>query len=174
MYNCFLFYWCYGKGGSKYVDVVNKYSSIPIHTIQFCIAVKNRLRGFYSNHHLNGNKWYNNIAFQNPVNYNMLNCKALNPNNFAADVPCWGQIMANNLGAGATSQELSDIDNSQCTLNNNYFDLPTSIAMEDFLSVDHKLLMSARQTDCSLPGTGFFKLINEVYLFTFQINISRF
>lgn len=148
----------YGKGGTSYDNILSRYAPIPMNTVQFCIAVKNRLRGFYANHHLNGNKWYNNTAFQNPVNYTMLNCKALNPTDFATDVPGWGHIMANNLGAGATSQELSDIDKPQCTLNNNYFDLPVTIAADDFLSFDHTLLMSQRNADGSLPDTDFFKL----------------
>jgi parallel beta-helix repeat protein len=148
----------YGKGGTAYTDVVNRYSPIPMNTIQFCIAVKNRLRGFYANHHLNGNYWYNNTAFQNPVNYTMLNCKALNPTDFATDVPGWNHVMANNLGAGATSQELADIDKPQCVLNNNYFDLPVTINASDFLSFDAELLKSPRQADGSLPDTDFFKL----------------
>lgn len=148
----------YGKGGTAYNDVVNRYAPIPMNTIQFCIAVRNRLRGFYSNHHLNGNKWYNNTAFKNPVNYNMLNCKALNPTDFATDVPGWGHIMANNLGAGASQKELSDIDKLQCTLNNNYFDLPVTISADDFISFDDTLLMAPRKADGSLPDTDFFKL----------------
>lgn len=148
----------YGKGGTAYTDVVNRYAPIPMNTIQFSVAVKNRLRGFYANHHLNGNKWFNNTAFQNPVNYTMLNCKALNPTDFATDVPGWGHIMANNLGAGATSQELADIDKPQCTLNNNYFDLPVTINASDFISFDPTLLMSPRKADGSLPDTDFFRL----------------
>ncbi|MFD0990139.1 T9SS type A sorting domain-containing protein [Mariniflexile jejuense] len=148
----------YGKGGTAYTDVVNRYAPIPMNTIQFCVAVKNRLRGFYANHHLNGNKWFNNTAFQNPVNYTMLNCKALNPTDFATDVPGWGHIMANNLGAGATSQELADIDKPECSLNNNYFDLPVTINASDFISFDHTLLMSPRKADGSLPDTDFFRL----------------
>lgn len=148
----------YGKGGTPYSDIVNRYAPIPMNTIQFCIAVRNRLRGFYSNHHLNGNKWYNNTAYKNPVNYNMLNCKALNPTDFAIDVPGWGHIMANNLGGGATSQELSDIDKPACVLNNNYFDLPVTITGADFLSFDDTILMAPRQADGSLPDTDFMKL----------------
>lgn len=148
----------YGKGGTAYNDVVNRYAPIPMNTIQFCVAVRNRLKGFYANHHLNGNKWYNNTAFKNPINYSMLNCKALNPTDFATDVPGWGHIMANNLGAGATSAELTDIDKPQCTLNNNYFDLPVSITAADFISFDDTLLMAPRKADGSLPDTDFFRL----------------
>ena len=147
----------YGKGGTSYTNVVNRYAPIPMNTIQFCIAVKNRLRGFYANHHLNGNYWYNNTAFQNPVNYTMLNCKALNPTDFATDVPGYNHVMANNLGAGA-NQELADIDKPNCTLNNNYFDLPVTVDASDFVSFDAEILKAPRQADGSLPNTDFFKL----------------
>ncbi|MEN3323222.1 T9SS type A sorting domain-containing protein [Mariniflexile soesokkakense] len=148
----------YGKGGTPYNDIISRYAPIPMNTIQFSIAVRNRLRGFYSNHHLNGNKWYNNTAYKNPVNYNMLNCKALNPADYATDVPGWDHIMANNLGGGATLQELTDIDKPRCILNNNYFDLPVTITGSDFISFDDTLLMASRQADGSLPDTDFMKL----------------
>lgn len=150
----------YGKGGTPYDDIISRYAPIPMNTIQFCIAVRNRLRGFYSNHHLEGNYWYNNTAYKNPENYNMLNCKALNPTDFATDVDGWNHVMANNLGAGASSaaNEIVRIDKPQCVLNNNYFDLSVTITGSDFLSFDDTLLMSPRQADGSLPDTDFFKL----------------
>ncbi|MEL0456493.1 T9SS type A sorting domain-containing protein [Flavobacteriaceae bacterium SZ-1-7] len=149
----------YGKTAQTYQQVVDRYAPIPMNTVQFCIAAKNRLRGFYANHHLNGNYWYNNTAFQNPENYNMLNCKALNPTDYGTDVPGWGHVMANNLGAGAsTGKEVVNIDKPQCTLNNNYFDLSVTVTPDDFIAYDIELLKAPRKADGSLPDTDFLKL----------------
>ncbi len=150
----------YGKTAQTYQQVVDRYAPIPMNTVQFCIAAKNRLRGFYSNHHLNGNYWYNNTAFQNPENYNMLNCKALNPSDYGTDVDGWGHVMANNLGAGASSpsNEVINIDKTRCTLNNNYFDLSVTVTPDDFIAYDIEALKAPRKADGSLPDTDFLKL----------------
>ncbi|MFI1743314.1 right-handed parallel beta-helix repeat-containing protein [Thalassobellus sediminis] len=150
----------YGKAAQSFTQVRDRYSPIPMNTVQFCIAAKNRLRGFYANHHLNGNYWYNNSAFQNPENYNMLNCKALNATDYGTDVDGWGHVMANNLGAGASSpsNEVTKIDKPRCILNNNYFDLSVSITPEDFIAYDIELLKAPRKLDGNLPDTDFLKL----------------
>jgi len=147
----------YGKGGTPYNDIVNRYAPIPRNTIKFCLAVKNRIRGFYSNHHLEGNYWYNNTAYNNPENFNMLNCKALNPTDFATDVDGWNHVMANNL---SINKSIVNIDRAQCTLNNNTFgtDLDVYITAEDFYSLEEALMMSPRQPDGSLPDIDYFKL----------------
>ena len=48
-------------------------NSVPRNTVEFCIAVRNKASGFFSNHHLNGNDWYNNTAYRNGTNFNMVN-----------------------------------------------------------------------------------------------------
>jgi parallel beta-helix repeat protein len=131
---------------------------IPRNTIQFCLAVGNKQSGFYANHHLNGNNWYNNSAYRNKKNYNMLNRKAANTIDRLTDVPGWKHIMSNNLGYGATSDELTDIDKAACMLKNNYFDLNLTINDSDFLSLDETLLTAPRQADGSLPKNDFFRL----------------
>lgn len=147
----------YGKGGTSYNNIISRYAPIPKNTVQFCIAVKNRIRGFYANHHLEGNYWYNNTAFNNPENFNMLNCKALNPTDFATDVDGWNHVMANNL---SINKSIVNIDRSNSTLNNNTFgtDLDVFISAEDFLSLDETLMRSPRNADGSLPDIGYFKL----------------
>ena len=151
----------YGAGGNPYSTLVTSYSPIPKNTIRFSLAVGNKQSGFYANHHLEGNYWYNNTAYRNARNYNMLNCLAFNETNFATDGPGWNHVMVNNLGFGATkgsAYELTDIDKSRCTLNTNYFDLNVSINASDFLSTDESLLTAARESDGSLPINNFLKL----------------
>lgn len=149
----------YGAGNNTYNRIMKKHAPIPKNTIRFCLAVKNKQSGFYANHHLEGNYWYNNTAYKNKINYNMLNCVALNPTDFGTDGPGWNHEMANNLGFAATTAELTNIDKSRCVLKNNYFDLnDISISAADFLSIDEDLLMAPRQPDGSLPDHDFLKL----------------
>jgi len=149
----------YAKGRRPYADVMANFTPIPKNTIRFCLAVKNKQGGFYANHHLEGNYWYNNTAYANRVNYDMLNCVALNPTDFGTDGPGWNHEMVNNLGFAAKVKELGNIDKSRCVLKNNYFDLTNlSITANDFLSLDEALLTAPRHADGSLPNNDFLKL----------------
>ena len=132
---------------------------VPRNTIQFCLAVKNKQSGFYSNHHLNGNNWYNNTAYANKRNYNMLNRESVTRDGYLKDVPGWGHSMKNNLGFGASSSELSNIDKDACDLSSNYFDLDVTVNKNDFISIDKALLTAPRTADGSLPEIDFLKLI---------------
>jgi parallel beta-helix repeat protein len=144
-----------GYGDTAFNKIPNP---IPRNTIRFCLAVGNKQSGFYSNHHLNGNNWYNNSAYRNKNNYNMLNRKGSNTVDYLTNVPGWGHLMRNNLGYKATATELADIDKAACTLANNYFDLNLTITNSDFLSLDETLLTAPRQADGSLPKNNFFRL----------------
>ncbi|WP_281336073.1 right-handed parallel beta-helix repeat-containing protein [Flavobacterium eburneipallidum] len=145
-------------GGYGGTDISKLPNSIPRNTIQFCLAVGNKQSGFYANHHLNGNNWYNNSAYRNKINYNMLNRKAVNATDYLTDVPGWSHVLTNNLGFGATFNELAQIDKTTCTLTNNYFDLKLNITKSDFLSLDESFLTAPRQADGSLPKNDFFRL----------------
>ncbi|WP_026712418.1 right-handed parallel beta-helix repeat-containing protein [Flavobacterium daejeonense] len=148
----------YGKGKRPYQDIVENYTPIPRNTIRFCLAVRNKQSGFYANHHLEGNFWYNNTAYKNRRNYNMVNCLALNPTDFGTDGPGWNHKLINNLGFNALSEELTDIDTSRCVLKNNSFNLNFKVNVSDFESIDEDFLISPRQADGSLPETKFLKL----------------
>lgn len=162
----------YGKGKRPYEDIVENYTPIPRNTIRFCLAVKNKQSGFYANHHLDGNFWYNNTAYKNRKNFNMLNCLALNPTDFGTDGPGWNHELVNNLGFNALSEELTDIDKSRCVLKNNSFDLNLVVKSGDFLSLDESLLMAPRQADGSLPDTDFLKLAPKSKLTDAGTNIG--
>lgn len=144
-----------GYGSTAFSKLPNP---IPRNTTQFCLAVRNKQSGFYSNHHLNGSNWYNNTAFRNKRNYNMLNREDRTLSGYLKDVPGWGHIMRNNLGYAAASSELTDIDKPACDLSHNYFDLEVNVSATDFLSVDMALLTAPREADGSLPKTDFMRL----------------
>ncbi len=169
--NCWAFYNGYSKGfvsrgdgngikaggyGSTAFDRLP--NPIPSNTIQFCLAVRNKQSGFYSNHHLAGSSWYNNTAYKNKRNFNMLNREAPTQSGYLNDVPGWGHVLKNNLGYKASYKELSDIDKNACVLSNNYFDMDVIVNDNDFLSLDESLLTAPRQADGSLPDIDFLKL----------------
>jgi len=163
----------YGKGKNPYNELIEKYTPIPKNIIRFCLAVKNKQSGFYANHHLEGNYWYNNTAYLNKRNYNMLNCVALNPTDFGTDGPGWNHEMVNNLGFAAITAELTDIDKSRCVLRNNYFDLADiKVSASDFMSLDENLLMAPRQADGSLPDNDFLKLAPSSKLINAGVNLG--
>ncbi|MDR7211591.1 right-handed parallel beta-helix repeat-containing protein [Flavobacterium piscis] len=169
--NCWAFYNGYSTGFKSRADgngfktggysdtPLNKLPNpIPRNTVQFCLAVGNKQSGFYSNHHLNGSNWFNNTAYRNKRNYNLLNRKTATEADYLKDVPGWGHVMSNNLGYAATDTEITNIDKSACTLKNNYFDLNLTITNADFLSLDESSLTAPRKADGSLPETPFLRL----------------
>lgn len=126
---------------------------VPRNTIQFCLAVRNKASGFYSNHHTGGSNWYNNSAYRNGSNFNMLNRLI----DTAQDVPGFDHIMYNNLGYKG-GKEIVQLDAAKCTLANNYFDMNMQATDADFISLDEKLLTAPRKADGSLPENGFMWL----------------
>lgn len=164
----------YAKGRNPYDNLMARFTPIPKNTIRFCLAVGNKQGGFYSNHHLEGNYWYNNTAYKNRVNYDMLNCVALTPDDFGTDGPGWNHELANNLGFGAKARELANIDKARCVLKTNYFDLENIITVtaSDFLSIDEDLLVAPRQADGSLPNNNFLKLAPTSKLINAGTNIG--
>jgi len=132
-------------------------SPIPRHVVRFDLAVRNRANGFYSNHHMNGSDWFNNTAYENRIDFNML----CNTNNTSAsfDVPGFNHVMKNNLGYNAISSEVSNLGTSN-DVTFNFFTLPVNITADDFITFDESRLMAPRQPDGSLPCVNFARLTN--------------
>lgn len=122
---------------------------VPQTVVRFCISAGNKASGFYSNHHINGSFWYNNTAYRNHINYNMLNRLADN----VTDVPGYKHVLHNNLGYKARGAAVANLDSAQCELVNNDFD----VQAPDFASLDETQLMAPRQADGSLPEMGFLR-----------------
>ena len=127
---------------------------IPMHIIQFCVAVGNRANGFYSNHQPGGSYWYNNTAYQNGTNFNMLNRNA----DFSDDVPGYNHVLKNNLSFEARTFETQHIDSSKCDITYNSFTIPVKVSKSDFISLDKSQLTAPRKADGSLPDIDFMKL----------------
>jgi len=127
--------------------------SIPMHVVQFCVAVHNRANGFYSNHQPGGSYWYNNTAYENGTNFNMLNRTA----DITADVPGYNHVMKNNLSFEPRTYETQWIDSLKCIVSNNSFSIPIKVDKADFVSLDQSQLTAARKKDGNLPDIDFLK-----------------
>ncbi|HEY3319511.1 MAG TPA: pectate lyase [Planctomycetota bacterium] len=123
---------------------------IPRHTVRFCLAVGNKASGFYSNHHPGGSDWFNNTAFRNGVNFNML-CR-LSDN--VTDVDGFGHKLRNNLSYKSRA-DISKFDPRKCDAEHNSFDLGLKLSDKDFLSVDETQLVLPRQVNGDLPIIQF-------------------
>ena len=145
------------KAGGFAYDPADKIPSpVPRHTIKFCIAVRNKANGFDSNHHLNGNDWFNNSAYQNDINYNMVNRESPQ-----ADSSIWengyNHVLINNLSYKPRGSDTAYIDTAQNSLSHNSFDLGLNITNEDFVSLDEAQLTAPRKADGSLPDIDFMR-----------------
>lgn len=131
---------------------------VPRNTVRFCLAVKNKNSGFYSNHHQGGSDWYQNTAYLNGINYNMVNRRSRTDDGYLVDVPGYGHVLKNNLGFAARNAEVKQMDESKCEQMNNSFNLPYTITANDFQSLNLAELTKARKADGSLPDIQFMKL----------------
>jgi hypothetical protein len=140
----------YGISGGSYPTPVQR------HVTRFCLAVRNRANGFYANHHTGGLDWFNNTAYRNGVNYNML-CN-LDAQSGTNDVPGFDHVMKNNLGYRGSSREISNLDTNACDVSFNYFTLPVTVASNDFMTLDESLLTLPRPANGELPYLAFAQL----------------
>ena len=134
---------------------------IPRNTIRFCLAVMNKANGFYSNHHLEGSDWYNNTAYQNGANFNMLNRKAKTEADYLTDGPGYNHVLRNNISFAPRSVrgEIINYDSTRCIIDHNSFlNSGVTSSADDFLSLDTAQLTAPRQADGSLPMVNFMRL----------------
>ena len=133
---------------------------IPRNSIRFCLSVMNAQSGFYSNHHLAGSDWYNNTAYMNRVNFNMLNRVAKTEADYLTDGPGYDHVLKNNISfsprtAGA---EIISCDFSRCTIETNSFlNNNITVSASDFISLDTALLTAPRLPNGDLPPIDFMR-----------------
>ena len=128
---------------------------VPRNVVEFCVAVRNKANGFYSNHHLGGNDWFNNSAYQNEVNFSMVNRESPQVDNIW--VNGYDHVLKNNLSYKPRSSDTAYINTTQNTLSHNSFDLGINITDEDFVSLDQSQLTIPRKADGSLPDIDFMR-----------------
>jgi parallel beta-helix repeat protein len=117
------------------------------HLVQNNIAWGNRAAGFYANHSAGGNTWYNNTAFQNGTQFNLLASTWSEPNGKGTRTDgvhltgALAHIMRNNI---AFPNKNSYIDGYGVDSQFNTWDLNITPANKDFVSL----------TDATIGGTG--------------------
>jgi parallel beta-helix repeat protein len=116
------------------------------HTVQRCVAVSNRSQGFYANHHPGQINFFNNTAYNNPSNFNMLS---------DAGYPS-SHVIRNNVAFG-TGGTISNLSGGTATFNS--WNLSVTVTTGDFQGVDLAEALGPRKTDGSLPEMKFMHLL---------------
>jgi len=160
-----------GYGGRAFNGLPD---SIPSNTVRFCLAVMNKANGFYSNHHLAGSRWYNNTAYANGINYNMLNRKAKTEADYLTDGPGYDHVLRNNVSlAPRSGTDIANYDAARCTIDHNSFlDAAITVSADDFLSLDTAQLTAPRGADGSLPRIDFMHLKPGSKLIDSGVNVG--
>jgi hypothetical protein len=151
-------------------------SPIPSNTVQFCMAYRNKANGFYANHHVTtGSYFYNNTAYRNSTNFNMLSQKIMKSPSTGADTsvdcPGYNHVLHNNLSF-RTNKDTSNL--GSCNITYNSFTPASGVTVDatDFLSTDEALLVAARNSDGSLPDNTFLRLKSTSDLLNKGMNLG--
>jgi hypothetical protein len=119
----------------------------------------NKANGFYSNHHLEGSLWYNNTAYQNGNNFNMMNRKAKTEADYLIDGPGYNHVLRNNISFSPRGNDITSVDAARCTIDHNTFMDPViTVTAADFVSLDTAELTAPRKPDGNLPNINFMRL----------------
>jgi hypothetical protein len=136
------------------------------HLVQNNVAWGCRASGFYANHSSGGNTWYNNTAYKNGTQFNMLASTWSAPNGGGTrtdGVSLTGakaHILRNNLGFPNDNQYIGANYGTDSQFNS--WDLNITPKDSDFLSVAVPTpgtgILGPRQADGSPPNVDFLKL----------------
>jgi parallel beta-helix repeat protein len=129
-----------GGFGSPPTNVPNP---VPRHVVRQCIAFGNRAQGFYANHHPGGLDFFNNLAFRNGTNFNMLT-------DTTSD-----HKLRNNI-AMMPGTAITELTGGTETFNS--WTLSVTANSMDFLSLMESEATAARQADGTLPNVNFARL----------------
>jgi parallel beta-helix repeat protein len=152
-------------GGYGQAPVVSSLPSpIPAYTVKFCMAYRNKASGFYANHHVEtGSYWYNNTAYRNSTNYNMLSQRitksTITGKDTTLDCPGIRHVLKNNVSFKYSSlRDTLNLGSSTSQFNSFTPQSGVVVAGDDFLSITESLLIAPRETDGSLPRNDFLRL----------------
>ncbi len=140
---------------------------IPRHTIRNCLAVGNKSSGFYSNHHPGGSDWFNNSAYRNGTNFNMLSRL---PDN-RTDVDGYGHRLHNNLSYRSRA-DISRLDVGRSESDHNSFDLAVMLTDRDFVSLDESAPFQPREPNGNLPVLDFLQPVEKSVLIDAGVDVG--
>ena len=137
------------KVGGYGLPPSNVPAKVPQHMVRFCLAFNNRAAGFYQNHHLAPDFFYNNTSYNNAAaNFNLLGYK-----NGDASLG----ILRNNIAFMGAALSNAMTGTGVDAMNNSWNLTPAPVA-GDFLSTDSTGVSGPRKADGSLPNIAFMKL----------------
>ena len=140
-----------GESGRRVEQLPNP---IPRHVVVGSVAVRNKVNGFYANHHPGGLEWTNNTAYKNRTNFNL---RGRDLKDHRSVIPGRGHVLKNNLGF-AGDVEVAELDAAASEVSANAFTLPVTITAEDFLGLDKADLVKPRKPNGDLPDLPFLHL----------------
>jgi hypothetical protein len=117
------------------------------HTVRFSVAFDNKVNGIYANHHPLANDFYNNTAFNNGSNFNML---GIAPDGAPVNL---GKLRNNLAYPSQAAARIAGANSGS-----NSWDLPLAVSEADFESVSNAGWDAPRQSDGSLPPMPGFRL----------------
>lgn len=143
--------------------VANLPDPIPEHRVQFCLAYRNKANGFYANHQPEARiYWFNNTAWLNAVNYNMLSQKITvstkTGKDTTIDTSGIRHVLINNIAlTHSTTRDTIHMGTSINTYNTFTANAGLQASPDDFISLNAEELIAPRQPDGSLPHINFLR-----------------
>ena len=133
-------------------------SSIPVHTVRYCLAANVAAHGFYANHQPGqAANWTNNTAYNNAsANYDML--ERVSPTD-ATDIPGTREVFHYNIAFTGTTI-VDDNNPAANKTNNSWTKSGVTVSSADFQSTDATQMTRARNSDGSLPTITFMHLVS--------------
>jgi len=156
--------WAYNmtKGGDSNGFKVGGYgtgtvpSTIPTHTVKYCLAANNASNGFYANHQpAKSADWTYNTAYGNRgANFNMLERVSATD---STDIPGTREVLRYNISYnGAIKNIGTGTKVGSCSWNSAY-----NCTADDFVSVDSTQMTKARGANGALPTITFMHLKSD-------------
>jgi len=131
-------------------------SSVPVHTVQYCLSASNNSHGFYANHQPGqAANWTHNTAYNNAGgNFDMLERVSVTN---ATDIPGTREVLHNNLAFTGTAIKDANLPTANQT--NNSWTLSVTVSSADFQSTDASQMTATRPSGSpNLPTITFMHL----------------
>ena len=156
--------WAYNmtKGGDSNGFKIGGYgtgkvpSTVPVHTVKYCLSANNACNGFYANHQPGQSaNWTYNTAYGNrKANFNML--ERVSPTD-STDIAGTREVLRYNISYnGAISNIGKGTKVGSCSWNSAY-----KCTADDFVSLDASQMTKARGSNGTLPNITFMHLKSD-------------
>ncbi|MFA9375851.1 MAG: hypothetical protein ACERKZ_03760 [Lachnotalea sp.] len=131
-------------------------STVPVHTVKYCLSANNNAHGFYANHQPGQSAtWTYNTAYNNSHgNYNMLERVSTTD---STDISGTREILHYNIAYAGTIIEYANLAAANVT-NNSWTKSGVTVSSADFQSLDASQMTNSRGANGVLPTITFMHL----------------